>query len=86
MAKKKEMTMEKLARMIEQGFRTTATIRDLADLREETRTGFHKVNVQINEIKEGLHLVWVAVNRIEKEILEDHARRIERLETKLGIR
>lgn len=85
MAKKKEMTMEILARMIEQGFRTTATIRDLADLREETRVGFHKVNAQISDIKEELHLVWAAVNRIEKEILGDHARRIERLEAKLGI-
>ena len=80
------MTTEKLARMIEQGFRATATIRDLADLREEMRGGFHKVNGQINEIKEELHLVWAAVNRIEKEILGDHARRIERLEAKLGIR
>lgn len=90
MKRKVEITTDKLARMIERGFASIetrmATNRDLLDLREETRTGFHKVNGQINEIKEELHLIWAAVNRIEKEILEDHARRIERLETKLGIR
>ena len=79
------MTIEKLARMIEQGFRETATLRDLGDFRDAVEKRFDHGDEERRATHEQIRLIWAAVNRIEKEILGDHARRIERIESKLGI-
>ena len=58
-------TIEDLARMINEGFKTTATKEDIKDVRKD-----------IAEINGRL-------DNIEKHILTDYGRRIERLESEL---
>ena len=77
--KKEEMTMEKLAIMVKNGFDVTAT-------KEEMRGGFGVMDKRFNEVEKRL-------DRIENLLIRDHSNKIERLEdsmrivkTKLGIR
>ena len=64
MAKKKEMTIEKLARMIEQGFRETATLRDLADFRDAVEKRFDHVDEELRTTNEQVRLIWAAANPV----------------------
>ncbi|PJA84159.1 MAG: hypothetical protein CO145_02060 [Candidatus Nealsonbacteria bacterium CG_4_9_14_3_um_filter_37_13] len=62
MVKKKNITIEDLARMVQKGFLETAK-------RDEVNKRFDKVEARLE--------------RIEKLILADHRRRIERLEVEV---
>ncbi len=78
----KKITLEDLAGSIE---RLTRTVADLAgavgkrfdEIDRSVATGFRETEERLTEI-------WSAVNRIEKDLLGDHARRIERLEQDLA--
>lgn len=62
-------TIEELARMIHEGFKSTATKEDVTQLR--------------NEMTELRGEMKTRFDKIEKLILEDHKRRIENLEKEL---
>lgn len=64
--KKKRITIEDLARMVQKGFLETAK-------KDEVNVQFDEVNVRFDKIEDRLE-------RIEKLILADHKRRIEKLE------
>ena len=65
----KEITIEDLARMIQEGFRETAK-------KEEVNTQFKEVNVRFDKIENRFE-------KIEKLLLAEHQRRIEKLETEV---
>ena len=66
---KREITIEDLARMVQQGFEEAAK-------REEVNKGFEEVNERFDRVENRLE-------RIEKLILADHKQRIERLEVEV---
>jgi len=63
---KKNITIDDLAIMVQDGFRGTAK-------KDEVNIRFDQVNIRFDQIENRL-------DRIEKLILEDHKRRIEKLE------
>lgn len=67
--KKKNITIEDLAIMVQKGFEETAK-------KTEVNLQFKGINLQFKEVNERLE-------RIEKLILTEHKRRIERLETEV---
>ena len=64
--KKKNITIEDLARMVKIGFEETAK-------RKEVNSRFNEVDSRFNTVENRL-------DKIEKLILADHRKRIERLE------
>jgi len=78
---------EKLAGMIHRSFEAErrATAREFAVLTEKMDAGFAAVLKETRQANERLTEVWSAVNRIEKDVLAEHARRIERLEANPGL-
>jgi len=66
MKKAKKITIEDLARMVQKGFSETAKKIELESVAEEMRKGFKAVDERFD--------------KIEKLILADHKRRIEKLE------
>jgi hypothetical protein len=69
MAKTHLTTIEDLARMINEGFKTTATKEDLKEVKEDVAT-------LRSEVRAGF-------DRIEHLLLEDQKRKIENLETRM---
>jgi len=69
MAKTNLTTIEDLARMINEGFKTTATKEDLKEVKEDVAT-------LRSEVRAGF-------DRIEHLLLEDQKRKIENLETRM---
>ena len=67
--KNKKITIEDLARMVQKGFSETTKKIELEGVAEEMRDGFKAVNERFD--------------KIEKLILADHKRRIERLEDEM---
>jgi len=63
------VTIDQLARMVAKGFEETAKAK-------EVDAQFGKVNERFNKVEERLE-------RIEKFLLEEHRRRIERLENEM---
>jgi len=66
---KKNITIDDLAVMVQKGFDGTATKKDIMDLRTEMNIRFQRVDERFD--------------KIEKLILQDHNRRIEKLEDQL---
>ncbi len=66
---KKNITTEDLSRMIAKGFAETATKKDLGSLK-----------IEVNELKTEMNDRF---DKIERLILADHKRRIERLELEM---
>jgi hypothetical protein len=64
-----KITIEKLAEMINEGFKSTASKEDISELRGE-------MNQQFGEVRSRL-------DRIEHLLLEDQNRKIENLETRM---
>jgi archaellum component FlaC len=64
--KKRNITIEDLARMVKNGFEETAKRKE--------------VNSRFNEVDSRFNIVENRLDKIEKLILADHKRRIERLE------
>ena len=66
---KKTITIEDLARMINEGFKTTASKEDIKEVKED-------VTALRSEMKTGF-------DRIEHLLLEEQRRKIENLETRM---
>jgi hypothetical protein len=67
----KNMTIETLAEMINEGFKTTATKEDVAALRSEMTAGFERIE----------HLLLAE----QKRKIEDLEKRMKRLEDALAV-
>jgi hypothetical protein len=67
--KTRKITIEDLARMVQKGFSETAKKIELEGLREEMKKGFKVVDERFD--------------KIEKLILADHKRRLEKLEEEM---
>jgi hypothetical protein len=67
----KNMTIETLAEMINEGFKTTATKEDVAALRSEITAGFERIE----------HLLLAE----QKRKIEDLEKRMKRLEDALAV-
>jgi hypothetical protein len=65
----KKMTIATLAKMINEGFKTTATKEDLKEVKEDVAT-------LRSEVRAGFE-------RVEHLLLEDQPRKIENLETRM---
>ena len=64
--RRKNVTIDDLARMVKKGFDETAKMAE--------------VNTRFDEVDERFDKVEIRLDRIEKLILADHKKRIERLE------
>jgi predicted component of type VI protein secretion system len=89
--KKHELTLDDLARMVQNGFEQTASKDDLKEVNERIAgldariTGLdQKMDAQYQDIIHELKPLTKLVPNLEADIIE-HARRLDRIEKKIGI-
>lgn len=80
-----KMTLDKLGRMVKRGFDATAGRRDLETFRTEVNRRFSNIDERLLTLENRLDGLDGKLHRIETRILDDHLRRIERLEEKVGV-
>ena len=83
-------TIDDLARMINEGFKATATKEDVAALRSEMNEKFDGVNSHLNTLDARVGRIEADVHALRDEMVrrqefEDVLARIKYLEKKLGI-
>lgn len=79
-SKSKKVTIEHLARIVQTGFLETAKKGDLDIVRGDLNFVKSDLDTIKKEMKAGFKAVDERFDRIEKLILADHKRRIEKLE------
>lgn len=93
MSGKNDITMEKMARMIGEGFKNTATKSDMEELKSEisemkleVREGFEKVREEFGGISKRLFGIEKQLKDfIERDEFDDLMSRVKYLEMKLGV-
>jgi DNA-binding FrmR family transcriptional regulator len=87
---KQEITIEGLARMINEGFKTTATKDDVTALRSEMNEKFDMVNSHLNNLDARMGRIEADVHALRDEMVhrrecEDVLDRVTYIEKKLSI-
>ena len=85
-----ETTIEELARMINEGFKATASKENIRELREEMNERFERVDTRLDHLDARVGRIEADIHELRGEIVyrhefEDALARSKYLEKKLGI-
>lgn len=75
-SKKSSTTLDGLARMVQRGFEQTAG---------DMKRGFDSIDKRFKQVDGRLDRIEMRLERIEKIILENHEKRIQRIEEALNV-